>query len=107
MDPEPKDRDETPLVLAGRHWPAFEARTIVIEPGSARPYVESEWRDALVVVDSGEVELETTTGVRRCFGPGDMIWLTGLALRSLRNNGTERVVLQAVCRRIRHEADAQ
>jgi len=93
------DGDERPLLLSGRSWPNFVARTVTIEPGSSRAYDDGEWRDALVVVESGTVELETVAGVRLRFGPGEMLWLTGLALRSLSNVGAGTVVLQAVSRR--------
>ncbi len=91
--------DDRPLELEGRRRPAFVARAIVIAAGSSRPYAEREWRDALVMVESGEVELETVSGHRRRFGPGDIIWFTGLALKALHNCGTDAVVLQAVSRR--------
>lgn len=90
---------DDPLVLSGRPWPAFEARTVTIAPGSSRPYDRAEWRDALVVVESGEVQLETISGHWRRFGAGDMLWLTGLSLRYLHNVGAEPVVLKAVSRR--------
>ena len=93
------DGDEKPLVLSGRCWPGFQARTVVIASGGSHPFVESEWRDALVVVESGTVHLQTNSGQRREFRPGDMLWLTGLGLRCLINEGTEPVVLKAVSRR--------
>jgi len=91
--------DERPLMLAGRAWPSFVAQTVVIAPGCVVPFDEAQWRDALVVVESGEVELETTTAQRRRFRIGEMLWLTGLPLHCLRNPGAEPVVLKSVCRR--------
>ena len=91
--------DGSPLVLSGRAWPSFVAQTVVIAQGCEVPYDESQWRDALVVVESGEVELETTTAQRRRFRAGEMLWLTGLSLRCLRNPCAEPVVLKAVSRR--------
>jgi hypothetical protein len=91
--------DDRPLVLSGRLWPSFVAETVVIAPGCQVPFDEAQWRDALVVVESGEVELETTTGQRRRFRSGEMLWLTGLPLRCLRNPGDLPVVLKAVSRR--------
>jgi len=91
--------DERPLVLSGRVWPSFVAETVVIAPGCFVPYDEAQWRDALVVVDSGEVELETTSAQRRRFRTGEMLWLTGLPLRCLCNPGKEPVVLKSVFRR--------
>ena len=91
--------DQRPLMLSGRAWPSFVAQTVVIGPGCLVPFDETQWRDALVVVESGEVELETTTAIRRRFRAGDMLWLTGLSLRCLRNPGDEPLVLKAVSRR--------
>lgn len=79
--------------------PAFEMRTASMAPGSALAYDESEWRDALVVVDRGEIELECVHGTRLRFGRGDVLWLMGVPLRALHNPGCETVVLVAVARR--------
>ena len=91
--------DDSPLVLSGRAWPSFVAQTVVIGPDCSVPYDETQWRDALVVVESGEVEVETTSGTRRLFRAGDMLWLTGLPLRCLHNPGDGPLVLKAVSRR--------
>jgi hypothetical protein len=97
-DPDP-DPDAGPLVLTGRLWPTFAARTVVLTPGSALPYVEADWRDALIVIESGGLEVETNSGLRRRFAAGDMLWFTHLDLRALRNCGNEPAVLKAVARR--------
>lgn len=78
--------------------PAFERRVITIAPGTARPYAEDEWRGALVVIETGDVDLECTAGGRRTFGPGDMLWFDGLSLRALRNRGDQSAVLVAISR---------
>ena len=83
----------------GRRVPAgFDARRIVIAPGAERPFVEAEWRDAVVVVESGRVELECGSSERWCFRRGDVLWLHGLPLRALHNRGTAAAVLIAVAR---------
>jgi len=38
--------------------PAFRRTETVLRPATSRPYDETEWRDALVVVKRGEIELE-------------------------------------------------
>jgi hypothetical protein len=43
--------------LGRRLPPAFELRVVAVAPGGERPYDEDEWRDALVVVERGEIEL--------------------------------------------------
>ena len=91
--------DDRPLDLAGRQGPAFTARTVAIEAGSSRHFDEAEWRDALVVVQSGEVEVETISGCRQRFGPGDVLFFAGLALRRLHSTGPDDLLLTAVSRR--------
>ena len=87
--------------FAGPPLPAaFVRREVVVEPGDERPYDPEEWRDALVIVKRGEVAVECRSGGVIHFVGGDMLWLTGLPLRALRNEGTEPVVLVAVSRRI-------
>jgi hypothetical protein len=78
--------------------PAFRVRTVAVGP-QARPFREVEWRDELVLVERGEVELEGVSGARCRFGPGDLLCLSGLALRALRSSGGEPAVLVAVSRR--------
>jgi hypothetical protein len=77
---------------------SFQIRRIVVAPGAERPYDESEWEDALVVIESGKLELECRSGDRSRFGRGDVIWLIGLPLRVLRNCGAVPTVLVAVTR---------
>jgi hypothetical protein len=87
------------LSIAGRPLPAaFARREVVIAPGDERPYDPGEWRDALVIVKRGEVAVECQAGGVIHFVSGDMLWLTGLPLRVLRNEGNEPVVLAAVSR---------
>jgi len=77
----------------------FEVRAVDVEPGGRRGYDEAEWGDALVVVASGEIELECVGGARRRYRSGDLLWLAGLPLRALHNCGCDPVVLVAVSRR--------
>jgi quercetin dioxygenase-like cupin family protein len=84
----------------GRRVPvALQVRRIVLAPGTERPFEEDEWRDAIVVVESGWIELECRSGSRRRFRRGDVLWLIGLPLRSLHNSGRVPTVLIAVSRR--------
>lgn len=73
-------------------------RVVAVAPGVDRPYDEDEWRDALVLVRSGEIELRGVSGASRSFGRGDLIWLEGVPLRVLHNPGSEPAVLVAVSR---------
>ncbi len=90
--------DGDPLEIGGRVWPTFIARRVVLAGCSSQRFDEAQWRDALVVVERGTVEVETMSGLRRAFGVGDILWLTGLNLRALHNPSVEDAVLAAVSR---------
>jgi hypothetical protein len=70
-----------------------------VPPGRARDYDEADWRDALVVVVRGEIELEARAGGRERFARGAVLSLAGLPLRALHNQGAEPAELLAVRRR--------
>lgn len=79
----------------------FDVRVIVVPPRSERTYAEADWRDSVVVVESGTIELETIRGIRRRFTVGDVLHLAGLRLRVLRNTRDLPAVLSAASRRRR------
>ncbi|MBV2366450.1 hypothetical protein ACFPZ0_17030 [Streptomonospora nanhaiensis] len=74
-------------------------REVVLGCGEVRPYEAAVWRDALVVVKVGEVEVETFDGSRARFGAGAVLFFAGLRLRWLRSTGAVPLVLVAVSRR--------
>jgi hypothetical protein len=76
-----------------------------VQPGRER-VEDAVWRNALVVVERGEVELEFRRGSRLCFRRGDVLWLTGLPVRALCNPGQEPALLVAVSRRGKWKYDA-
>jgi hypothetical protein len=76
----------------------FVRRVITLGPGDERPYDPDEWWDSIVCVQEGEVELEGATGSLARFKTGDVLWLTGLPLRTLHNRGERPAVLVAVRR---------
>jgi len=78
--------------------PAFELLVITLAPGRERPFRAAEWRDAIVVVERGEIELESVRGSRARFERGDVMCLTGFSLRALRNRGPGTAVLTVVRR---------
>lgn len=83
----------------GRVLPTgFDRRVVMILPGDVKAYVEKEWRDAIVLLEHGDLELECNLGRRRKFGAGDILWFTGMSLRAMHNVGLEPVVLIAVSR---------
>jgi hypothetical protein len=86
-----------PFAPGRRLPPGFQVRVVTVLPGD-----DADWRDALVLVRHGELELETLAGTRRRFGCGDVIWLIGLSLRALHNPGLQPTELVAISRR--HQA---
>jgi hypothetical protein len=71
---------------------------VALEPGCTLLYDEEEWRDALVTVERGEVELQMKCGRSCFFQRGDLLWFQGLPLASLHNRGEEPTVLVAATR---------
>lgn len=67
-------------------------------PGGERAYRDDEWRDALVMVVRGDIEVVCRYGGRRCFEGGDLLWFDGLPIRVLHNRGAEPAVLVAIAR---------
>ena len=73
-------------------------------PGTSLPSHDAEWRDAIVMVECGDVELECAAGGRRRFAGGAVLWLAGIDIRVLHNVGVDPVVLVAISRRRDHHA---
>jgi quercetin dioxygenase-like cupin family protein len=79
--------------------PGFDMAVVIVDPGDSRSFQEADWRDALVVVERGTIQLEASGGGRRDFVTGDVLCLVGLSLRALHNRGPEPAVLVAVSRK--------
>jgi hypothetical protein len=92
--------DRGPL-FAGLLPPAFERHVWILPVGSTRPVGESTFRDALVEVEQGEIELRFGSGHRLRFGHGEVLWLHGLPRGVLLSRGPRPAVLVAVRRRPR------
>jgi hypothetical protein len=84
----------------------FEVRLVAVAPGRSLAYDDAQWRDALVIVGRGQIELEGLGGTLRSFERGAVLWLAGLPLRMLHNRGHQPVVLVAVARRDEFSAGA-
>jgi hypothetical protein len=88
-------------IFGGRLPSSFERRRVVLPPGSSRPYRDEEWRDALVTIDSGDLELECLRGGHRTFAAGAILWFSDLGLKTMHNRGPIPTVLVAISRRTR------
>lgn len=68
-------------------WPdrrrRVTARRLLIEAHRPRSFDAAEWREALVVVERGGLELEWRDGARLAFSAGDLLCLQGLGLMAL------------------------
>jgi hypothetical protein len=76
----------------------FTVRAVAVAPGEYRAYVEAEWRDAIVLVERGAIELRGVSGASRSFHRGDLLWLERVPLAALHNPGAEPAVLLAIAR---------
>ncbi len=74
------------------------AWTVVLQPGDAVDYLAADWADTLLVVGSGELELECRSGQRACFAAGAVLTIATLPVRRLRNPRREPLVLHALTR---------
>lgn len=98
-DPADGESDDDLSFLHGPLPERFRRLHVLLEPGVPRTYVAAEWRDALVVVERGRLDLECHLGGVRSFPEGTVLHLDGLALRALRCDGSDPTVLTAVLRR--------
>jgi hypothetical protein len=89
--------DDAPVPT--RPGSAFRRRTVTIPAQETVPFVAEDWRDAIVMVERGSVDLCCTRGGRRRFVEGAILFMEGLALVSLHNPGLDDVVLVALSRR--------
>jgi hypothetical protein len=96
--------DAGPVSFLGRQLPdAFTLRVVTVLPGQPQAYQAAGWGDCLVVVESGELELEHVDGSRHRFGPGSLLTLDSMPLRWLHAAGPGRVLLSVVSRRHHRE----
>lgn len=85
--------------------PGIERWRLAIPPGIAWPSEPSEWAGALVLIEQGSLDVECVAGGTERFLSGDLLALGWLPIRTLRNRGTEEVLLLAVRRTDRGEKD--
>ena len=76
----------------------FERRTVSLAPGELRASGAAEWSGALIVVDAGTVEVGCFAGASATFVAGDVLALSCLPLRWLRNPGADEALIVAIRR---------
>ena len=90
--------DRVRALLRGPVAAGFEQWRLTLAPGETRPSGAAEWSGALVMVEEGAVEVGCIAGARQTFVADDILALSCLPLRWLRNPGTEVTRLVAVRR---------
>jgi hypothetical protein len=76
----------------------FVVRHVAIAAGTELAFTPADWRDAIVVVERGPLEVECPDGNRTTFETGAMLCLDSLSIGTLRNRGSEPVQLFALSR---------
>jgi hypothetical protein len=76
----------------------FERWIVSLSPGQVRVSSAAEWSGALIVVDAGTVEVGCFAGATTTFATGDVLALSCLPLRWLRNPGLDDARIVAVRR---------
>jgi quercetin dioxygenase-like cupin family protein len=76
----------------------FRRRVVELAPGEELDLDAGRWRDSLVLLQSGEVELECAAGERRRFEAGAVLCLPS-PVRFLRNGGGEPARLVTISKR--------
>ena len=81
--------------------PAFEGWRLVLKPGEERLTDAAEWSDAIVLIERGVIEVHCRAGGWRAFRAGDILALSCLPLRAIRNPADKSAKLVAVRRSLR------
>jgi len=76
----------------------FRKRVLELAPDEELRIDAGAWADAIVFLETGEVELECVAGERRRFSAGAVLCLRP-PVRFLRNSGSESARLIAISRR--------
>ena len=84
--------------VAGPLPSGFERWTVSLGPGERRASGAAEWSGALIVVDAGTIEVGCFAGASATFVAGDVLALSCLPLRWLRNAGSDEARIVAIRR---------
>jgi hypothetical protein len=95
--------EELDLDRLARHSLHFRRRVVELAPDDELRIDAGAWRDAIVFLETGEVELECVAGACRRFVTGAVLCLMP-PVRVLRNCGRDRARLIAVSRRTRERS---
>lgn len=93
--------------LARTESPGFEKRIVELGPDELLPFDPAVWRDTIVFVLAGQLEVECTSGARACFRCGAILPVSPLPVRKLRNPAAAPVRLLAISRRAADAHDVE
>src|SRR5215217_4410622 len=94
------DNDQRPLDLLGTcRSDRIEVSIRILVAGTETAYHPDDWKDSIVEIEAGAVEIETRHGQAVVFRAGDVFWLAGLPVRALHNRGDIPAVLVTATRR--------
>lgn len=93
------DASESPSFARRRLSTRFDLQRVTIASGCELRYERSDWADAVVLLEEGELELECRGGTCARFRSGAVLVFDALPLRTLRNTGRVPVLLIGVSRR--------
>jgi hypothetical protein len=94
--------DELDLDRLARDSPHFRRRVVELAPDEELRIDADPWRDAIVFLETGELELECVAGECRRFATGAVLCFTP-PVSVLRNCGRDRAQLIAISRRAREQ----
>jgi quercetin dioxygenase-like cupin family protein len=77
----------------------FARRIVELEPGDVLDHEEAPWRDAIVFVTAGEIELTCVSGEHHSFRCGDILSFARIALGSVHNAQSTPARVLAIWRR--------
>jgi quercetin dioxygenase-like cupin family protein len=90
--------DELDVERLARDALHFRRRVVELAPDDELHIDAAAWRDAIIFLDSGDVEVECVVGERRRFSKGAVLCLVP-PVRLLRNCGGDRARMIVISRR--------
>jgi hypothetical protein len=78
---------------------SFSRRVIELQPGACLDHDDAFWRDAIVFLTAGELDVECSGGTGHCFRAGDILTFASLPIRRAHNSGAEPTRLLVIWRR--------
>jgi hypothetical protein len=75
---------------------SWSRRAVTLRSGASLRYDSNAWRDEIIIIQQGTLELQDTAGRQWPFETGSVLSLCGLPLRRLTNTGPDDAVIIAI-----------